>query len=438
MSELVLIFGGLSVIGILVTFMLRPRLAMLVFYGSLPLIAFFSTSKANTAANLSVKTTGLGLNLAFGGIMHIFILLAGLVYILANMRKDVLKWPGAFWFIIFLFISGFCIINSSDPMEGIKYWVRLASIFVLYILTANVMRNERNISPFVTALLIGLIIPIIVGFYQFFTDGGMQDVRGWEQTPFGPHRIFSIFNIPNTYAAYLALPALLSCAYALDIKSPLSRRCMYGILAFIVMISLFLTYTRASWLGVFVGLSYIGFKKYKKIIPILAVLVVLLATVFTAEQLRFGEVQKNNVTGSGRLVMWQATLPYAFRAPIFGFGLTNATQIIKKATGSPNGGQNEYFKVFLESGILGLIPMLLTFIMMFIGLLRVSELCRGDTKAEIFLFIITAYFIASAIISLFENYVLLDSIFIFPIAVAIGIGNARGQISNSTIQENKI
>jgi len=419
MTELLLVAGGIIAIGLMFVFAIKPTLALLVFYCVLPLVSYASIS--------TVKIPGSSATIALGGITSIFILLVGVLYVFFR-GKNVLRWPGSTWFLCFLIISGLTVFASHDTFEGLKYWIRLLSLFILYLLTVSIFNTEKDASRFTTALLVSLVVPMAAGFYQFLSGTGMQDVMGIYKVPYGPRRIFGVFHIPNVYAAYLALPTFLTAILALEKGIPQRKRIICGLLTGASALSLFLTYTRSAWIGVFLGFLYVGFKRYKKIVAMLFIVAAIVFAVFSAEQLRLGEIQKGQVTGGGRLNLWRAMWPTALAKPILGNGLANTPRLVKRTTGVPNGGQSEYYKVLLESGFLGLFALLCTFALMFRGLVKALEFCRGNKVCEPLILSITAYFIASIFIAGFENFTLLENFFLIPVGVGIGVGYG---VSNS-------
>jgi O-antigen ligase len=358
------------------------------------------------------------------------------VYLLINRKATIFSLPGSIGFICFLIICGVSVFSAFRTIDGLKYWTRLVSLFILYLLAANTIKTEKDMSRFVIALLIGLATPMILGFYQFLAGTGMQDVKGLNRIPFGPRRIFGTFHLPNVYAAYLALPAFVTTTLALDKRLPQIKRFLFGLVACTVSVSLFLTFTRAAWLGVFFGFLYIGIKKYKRLLIVLFVITLLILATFSATELRMGEIQKRQVTASGRLELWKAMLPIAMEKPLMGHGLNNTPMLVKKRTGALNGGQSEYFKALLETGFPGLIALLSIFIPIFWSLTKTLKTCEGS-PGEPLMLSLAAYFIASAIIAGFENYTLLEHFFLIPMAVGIGVGRLGQGLNQPIKTKNK-
>jgi O-antigen ligase len=245
----------------------------------------------------------------------------------------------------FLAISFFTLLLTPGGLGGISDWIRLVSIFVIYILVLNLFNTEEKINKLLQAILISVIVPSAVGFYQFLTGTGNQSVYGF-------NRIFATFVHPNPYAFYLTM--LLPMGIVLFFKDgSSSRKIILGILCATMGISLILTYTRAAWVAVFLAILFLGIFRYRKLLLISVPLFFLLIKFNPGLAHRFGEAfefssyydPQNSFLW--RIKFWSQTIPLIFSRPILGHGLSSLASYFREEA------HNDYLRVAFETGLIG-------------------------------------------------------------------------------------
>lgn len=104
------------------------------------------------------------------------------------------------------------IFKTYVSLEGtinfiLKYW----SVYGLYILTRNTIKEEKQIETIIKAVIISSIIPIIFGYDKLLNinifEGFLDLINAVKITD---TRMISIFGYANTFAVYLALTTSLS------------------------------------------------------------------------------------------------------------------------------------------------------------------------------------------------------------------------------------
>jgi len=279
------------------------------------------------------------------GIATLIILGAGLLYIMVN-KVNILDVSASRPYLAFLAISFLTLLLAPGRLVGISDWIRLVSIFVVYILISNLFETEEKINKLFHAVLISVIVPSAVGFYQFFTDTGNQTVYGF-------NRIFATFVHPNPYAFYLMM--LLPIGIVLLLKDGFSsRRIGLGILCATMGISLILTYTRAAWIAILLVILLLGIFRYRKLLLISVPLFFLLIKFNPVLMRRFADVfefssfydPQNSFLW--RIKLWGEAIPLIFSTPILGHGLSSFGSYFR------GDAHNDYIRVAFETGFIGL------------------------------------------------------------------------------------
>lgn len=279
------------------------------------------------------------------GIATLIILGGGFLYIIVN-KVNILEAPASHPYLAFLAISSLTLLLTPGKLVGISDWIRLVSIFVIYILIPNLFETEEKIKKLFQAILISLIVPSAVGFYQFLTDTGNQAVYGF-------NRIFATFAHPNPYAFYLTM--LLPMGIVLLLKDgSSSRKIILGILCAIMGISLILTYTRAAWIAVFLAILLLGTFRYRKLLLISVPLFFLLikfnpfVTQRLADVFEFSSYYNSENSFISRVNLWSEAIPLIFSRPILGHGLSSFRFGFREMA------HNDYLRVAFETGLIGL------------------------------------------------------------------------------------
>ncbi len=221
----------------------------------------------------------------------------------------------------------------------------LLSIGLVFVLV-DVLRDEKTLRRLVLVILVGVGAQALIalGLYVLpditaenilnrlgrlgYPVGGV--VRYIESTPELGERAIGTWIDPNSLGGILAIAAVLIAPQVFARKPVLRYRWLTFCVLGIVVLSLFLSFSRASMLAMLIGMGVIGVVRYRRFIPLMlagAVIVLFLpqtqayierfVDAFTgadlATQMRIGEY-----TDSLRLIE---------RYPIFGVGFTGTPDI---------------------------------------------------------------------------------------------------------------
>ncbi|MBU1421110.1 O-antigen ligase family protein [Patescibacteria group bacterium] len=255
---------------------------------------------------------------------------------------------------LFLFIALISCFTSINTTISFVEYIRLSSIFLLYFAGYLLINTKQDLARFIKIIILSSIIPCAFAFYQLYTNTGLN-------VPFEGvyNRILGTFSHPNLFAYYLIIPITLSVLLLLISDKKKTLNIFLIALLPIFTILLLLTYTRGAWLALLIIILLIGIIKYRKLL--LITFVCCLFIYFTIEPIN---LRVNNTFSdkydsiSWRIELWKDSLKYARQKIILGYGTGTAEELILQKRGHQFGStasHNDYIKIFLENGLLGLI-----------------------------------------------------------------------------------
>lgn len=363
---------GLS-LAMLPLFFLRLEYALLAFVIIRPAIDIYSQYNVITLFNID-----LNVNALLGTAIFIW----GLFYIVFQ-RINLRKIPGFFVILIFFIlsiISEFITISKVDTLAEI---IKISNIFIFFILAFYLVNKSPNfLHKLISALAIGAIIPCFAAIYQFFTQTGLT---------FGDlsNRVYGTFGHPNVLGFYLILAiALLLLKFISQdkhLRHPLTLLAIGSL--FIILL---LTYTRAAWLGLAIFLLTLGFLQYKKALFITAGLICFillfgqLINIFLVNNTdydlrnlpivsRFTQRSEEADSLAWRWQVVKDVSPRIWDSPVFGHGLGTFPLIREQQDVGffeDLNAHNDYLRLAVEMGILGLLSYVFIYILLFKNILH--------------------------------------------------------------------
>ncbi len=277
-------------------------------------------------------------------------------------------------------------LTSTMPIVSLKFLLsRIWFVVGLYFLTAKLFGDGKNLEKYVWLYAIALSIVVLYSTYRHL-GYGLWDKQAahFVVTPF--------FNDHTSYGAVLAmyLPFLVMFSFNSFFTRKL-KLISLGVLA-IIFLGLILSYSRAAWLSVFVGIGVWGMIKLKirfKSILITFVSVVTLFLLFQSQivmKLEQNSEQSSanfmthissmsNITTDAsnleRINRWSCAIRMFADKPLFGYGpgtymfkyapyqLSKDRTIISTNSGDRGNAHSEYLGPLAESGVFGLLTFLL-------------------------------------------------------------------------------
>jgi putative inorganic carbon (hco3(-)) transporter len=150
-------------------------------------------------------------------------------------------------------------------------------------------------------------------------------------------------------------------------------------------VALLLTYSRGNWLAAMVGLGVVSLLQSRKLLVLMVVVILTLLLAMPSVAHRVTSINEQRTargtagnTLTWRLDYWRELLAFGTRNPVTGIGM----KMTEYSTDSSRPPHNDFLKVYLEAGIVGLIAYLAVLVAMAraaVRALRVSQsgLTRG-------------------------------------------------------------
>ena len=358
-------------------------------------------------------------------------LLAGvmILYFIKYLKGDridikILRHPislAIYFNIAWLFITT---ITSTLPLVSAKYLlVRIWFIVSFYLLAAQIFKNPVRIRQYLWIYIIPFTLIIFYVLIRHSAFGLNNQVAShWVVRPF--------YNDHTSYGAILAMlvPVLLALFFSYS-KMETGQRILFIFLIGLYFMATLFSYTRAAWvslIGVF-GL-WVIIKLRIKIQLLILGGVILGAFLFTAWPQIMVKLEQNNQTSSGeltehvqsisnvrndasnleRLNRWNSAIRMFKERPVFGWGpgtyqfnyapfqRSQEKTRISTNTGKRGNAHSEYLGPLSESGIFGMLSIILIFILSFYTGLRVYFTSKSQKVKTLSLGILlglTTYFV---------------------------------------------
>lgn len=290
--------------------------------------------------------------------------------------------------LIFLLICALSLFNTDYFGLSLKaFFTKYLKYFLLFIaVTAFLKRKPSLFKKISYVFLISLSLVIIDAALQYITGTNIRGKAAYivHIVPKDRVRISASFSHPNDLGTYLiAMIPLAFSGFIISVRdaSPFSQgrfarnqTLWKGLLAFLSLITLYLTYSRGSLLAFIAAFSTTLFLWKKKIA--IGVLTASLLFVFFApfpfmQSLRQSVNFDNSASGSikDRLTLWKSTARMIQERPWLGWGLNTYTKIIPRFVGNFDAWytHNCYLQMASEIGIVGLLAFLTLLVSVFLS-----------------------------------------------------------------------
>jgi len=289
------------------------------------------------------------LNINISGILNLLVIFAGMYYIVTK-KVNLLELPISKPYSLFMAICFATTLIAPDKITAIRYCVRFLSYFMLYVVTITVLQNKKQIVNLIHIIFLSAIIPLSVGFYQFFMGTGSMAISSF-------NRIFATFGHPVPYGFYLMLLLVIAIVLFLYYSNIGPQKIGWGIICLAMGASLLQTFTRGAWIGLIIALIVIGFR-YKRVWVFLPLLLIALVALITSISERLADISEpiseQSSSLSWRVNLWKEAFPMIKSNPI-GNGLGSFVLYSSlKIKDQLSGAHNVYLRLAMETGLLGL------------------------------------------------------------------------------------
>ena len=168
------------------------------------------------------------------------------------------------------------------PSKGgaITETLRLTSVAVLYLAAYTLIRDRQSLKRMTIALLASLIVPTLLALWQF--DHGGSTVIGLVGRSAGT------FLQPDPFGIFMGF--MVAFMVPLVLCKQLKGRWILWLATPLVLVALMASYTRTGWVGCLFGLFVLALIRYRALLVIGPLVLVLVAAAVPSTVHRFGDL----------------------------------------------------------------------------------------------------------------------------------------------------
>lgn len=335
-------------------------------------------------------------------------------------------------FLIFVIAFMPSFLNSSLPLLSLKaLFTKVLKYVFLYFVIAESINTKSKLKDLFSIALLSIAVILLDGFGQYFYSGvdGLHNypsfkMRTADNLKEGFFRGFptACFPFPNDLAAWILLAIFpVACFTIFDIRKNRAKF-LTGFLSLGLFYLLFLTKTRAAWIGLTISTFYLALAKKKIWLILLLVLALAIPFLLKMEmaQYIFGV---SSVTD--RIDMWRVGWKIFMDHPVVGNGInTFFGRYMEYRTDQWQGqkgsyAHNCYLQMAADVGVLGLLGFLFLIASHFFSVARNMRYIRDPLYANVLLGISAGVF-AFLILAFFDtNLYSLNLVTLFWCAIGI-------------------
>jgi len=287
----------------------------------------------------------------YGFITLLLCILSPLLICIKGIRID--KLSIFFPFSIFIAAGLIPLPSTYYFLESARVIYRLIFGLLLYCLVYYSVRKKIQIRNLLFSMVLSLLVPIIIGFWQRIIGKGPIDELGC-------HVYLATFEFHNYLGAYILI-CLVAINWFIFSRDKLWMKITAWTIGILALFLLYLSYSRAIYIGFFVFLLVYNALMRKKFFIWFMVLLILYFAFSPAIPQRLAVLLRPSqetppLSLIWRIFHWKMLLPYVLERPFFGHGWRSGVYLATRAYGWYfASAHNEYLETTLDVGIVGLI-----------------------------------------------------------------------------------
>jgi putative inorganic carbon (hco3(-)) transporter len=238
--------------------------------------------------------------------------------------------------------------TSSNRAVTVTEVARIAAAATMFLVVEQLVAEPRSIPRVLVVCYASAIVPLSVAAYQAATGSGAVLVDGLS-------RVRGTFVHPNAFGFCLALLVVMGAAIYRHLRGP--QRIALAVMMIAGSGGIVLSYSRESWLALIVGLLVVGVLQSPRSLLFLGMAAIALIVVSSSVQARLGDLEQGRTTRgtAGNSLVWRFdhwgdSLSLANRNPVTGIGL----KMTQSETDSERAPHNDFIRVYVETGMLGM------------------------------------------------------------------------------------
>ena len=266
--------------------------------------------------------------------------------------------------VAFFFCVCLAVPLSVYPSLSARFLMYHAGAGLCLLLTVSAVRHVDDLKRLAAGGCCAMAVSSVYAVYQRVQ--GVDIKSAYVDTtlnPDMPGRVYSFYDNPNSYAAFLILLIPLGVALLLGTKHWVSRIMACGAVL-LGVVAMVMTYSRASWVGFAVSAAVFVLLWRPRLIPLLAVICVLCIPFLPSSiwDRILSIFNFSDSSTSSRFGLYEAAVRAIGESPLTGVGLGTAAPQKFIADQSLYHGNhryvhahNIYLEVWLETGLIGVV-----------------------------------------------------------------------------------
>jgi O-antigen ligase len=264
---------------------------------------------------------------------------------------------------ILIILSSLSFLNTLNNTISISAVFKLLTAVSMYNLVYNSVNNKSDLKKVLFAIAFSSIIPMIVGFYQFFAMAGGKGIEGYF------NRVKGTLGFANAYGIFIIVCICSTLILILLTKRSYLKKLLL-ILFGLMLISTIISLNRGTWIAFTISII-VSVIFYRKTIVIkwLFISILIFGILFSGIIIkRFQQLDESISSYGGsnnswettntftrRVEMWKAIIRLVPNHPIIGFGIGTADLVTFKYYKLNDVPHNDYVRLLLEIGFIGTI-----------------------------------------------------------------------------------
>lgn len=361
---------------------------ILMYFVSLDKIILLITFLTPLAVNFSNLEMGIGISIPTEPLM-VGVLIFFFIKILHEGKYDItiLKHPLTIALLFNLTWMFLTCVTSEMPWVSFKYLLsRLWFVIPFYFFAIILFKKYSNIKLFIWLYIIPLLGIIFYTLYNHSIRGFDEESGHWVMTPF--------YNDHTAYGAVLSIFVPILFGFSINKNYSISSRIVSFTFFVFFIVALILSYSRAAWISLAVGLVVFILVLLKiKFRWILLSLAVFIGLFYAFQNQILDKLEKNKQDSSENFVehiksiynissdasnlerinRWQSAIRMFHERPFWGWGpgtyqflyapyqMSKEKTIISTNAGDLGNAHSEYIGPLAESGLLGMLSVFAIF-----------------------------------------------------------------------------
>jgi putative inorganic carbon (hco3(-)) transporter len=316
-----------------------------------------------------VLKTG-GSDIGLGATLNALVIIVALAFYFDRPR-EINSNIGLMWLPFLAVGLSSCLFTAPEPTVAFRFFLVQLSYCAMFAIPFSIINSNEDLYDSLIVILLSSIVPTFYGFYELLSGGGMTDSEGL--------RLRSTFSHPNIFAFYLTLQiaTILFLLRSEAVKVAAVLKQIISLYLPVLLVLLALTKTRSAWLacGLIIVIYSVRLDR-RYLIYIFGILIAFLLEPSLRDRLT--DLESGNVSEdyaklnsfAWRQLLWKAAMDWIVQNPIRGHGLESFKFYVDQffplplEEGRTFDAHNVYVQILFETGIIGLVSFLWTFVVL--------------------------------------------------------------------------